>query len=191
MLIRCSGGTGCTTCAAQPDERCAVGARVRRARRRVRLPPVTSQVVTGCWLHEPADRSQEERKGIGSGDVVLAPAQHSSPTLRSRPHLSHLHYCGYTLGLTHPSPSTAALSRHRAPCLLRPWHSVDARRWLRAGPSPLSPRGPRCLYEATCTYPGMSGRDISQGCCMVAADVKSNPLVQPPLLLEISIFWRF
>ena len=135
------------------DARWNLQAHVRRARR-VRLPPVTSQVVTGYWLHEPADRSQDERKGIGSGDVVLALAQYSSPTLRSRPHLSiHLHYVlrvhswSYTPNPHPPQRTPVIVHLTSSPIAFSGCTAMAARR-----PIPIESLGPRCLYKATCMH---------------------------------------
>lgn len=111
----------------------------------------------------------------------------TSPSL-----LLRVHFWSYTpISTTHcsaPPPSCAlppppiASNRRR--------RRDDVRQLIGASPSSLC--RPRCLHKATCTYPGLSGRHTNQGCCMVAAHVKSNLLVPPSLLLfERSIFWRF
>ena len=131
--------------------------------RRVRLPPVTSQVVTGYWLHEPADRSQDERKGIGSGDVVLALAQYSSPTLRSRPHLSiHLHYVlrvhswSYTPIPIHRSPLPSSCAFLTPPIAFTGCTAMAAR-W----PISIEYSGPSYLHHTPACPDGILARDAA------------------------------
>jgi hypothetical protein len=132
-----------------------------------RLLPVTCSF--GCmreWI------GHSKKKGIGSETWLGICA-----TLRSRPHLSisttvlRVHSWSHTPIPIHRSPLPSSCAFLAPPIAFTGCTAMAARR-------PISIESFRAKLLAP--YPGMSGRDISQGCCMVAADVKSNPLVQPP-----------